>query len=258
MNTAIRRLFSRILIALVSLQAFSTFAATEGDPSLVFKLPALPEIKRHLFLLENPSYLVLVLENNGMGLSLSTKPVIRGRTNFEIRNLSVRYDGRSGSVYRYVATLKLSLAGVAKDVSVPAEVDVSGLGEGSITIKARPPMAGVIPAALLERVNFKLRLIADLSRQRELLKYLDGLPQASPGGSGLDPRFEAILTEAYNRGTVMVVPARDNGEATPLSEQLALIVTIAIWLVAVPLAMFLRYRRNLRRRPVRSGDVPPQ
>jgi hypothetical protein len=255
MNNAMRRLFSRILIAVVSFHAFSTLAATGEDPALTFRLPALPEIKRHLFLLENPSFLVLVLENNGMGLSLSTKPVIRGRTNFEIRNLAVRYDGKSGAVYRYVATLKLSLAGVATEVTVPAEVDVSGLGEGSITIKARPPMAGVIPAALLDRVNFKLRLIADLSRQRELLKYLDGLPQAA-GGSGVDPRFEAILTEAYNRGTVMIVPARDNGEAIPLSEQLALIVTIAIWLVAAPLAMFLRYRRNLRRRPAQGGDEP--
>ena len=113
----------------------------------------------------------------------------------------------------------------------------------------------IIPAALLERVDFKLKLIADLTRQREILGYLESLPQRLPAAGPLDARLEAILTEAYNRNTVVVVPARDNGGATPLSEQIALILTIAIWLIAVPLVMALRYRRNMRKLRAQGSDV---
>lgn len=250
-----RRIFCGFLIAGLSLCAPASFAAEGDRNALTFSLPVLPELQRHFYLLENPAYLVLVLENNGMGLSLSSKPVLRGRTGFSIRNLTVQFSGKSDSVYRYAATLKLSVAGVETEINVPAEVDVSGADSGSVVVKAYPPMAGIIPQVLLERVDFKLKLIADLARQGEILRYLENLPQRLPAAGPLDARLEAILTEAYNRSTVVVVPARDNGGATPLSEQIALILTIAIWLIAVPVVMVLRYRRNMRKLRTQGGDV---
>lgn len=253
-----RRIFCQICVATVALCALSSFAADRGGKDLVFKLPVVPELQRHLYLFENPAYLALVLENNGMSPSLSSKPVIKDRAGFEIRNLAVRFTGKSASVYRYTASLKLSLAGVVTEVVVPAEVDFSTLGSGSLTIKAYPPMAGAIPSFLLEKVDFKLRLIADLSRQREIVAYLDALPQKPPAAGALDPRLEAIITEAYNRGTMTVVSNKNTGEATPLSEQIGLILTIVIWLVGLPIVMILRYRRNMRKLRVQAGDVQRQ
>lgn len=250
-----RHIFRQICVATIALCALTSFAADRNGKDLVFKLPVLPELQRHLYLLENPAYLALVLENNGMSPSLSSKPVLHNRSSFEIRNLAVQFTGKSASVYRYSASLKLSLAGVATEVVVPAEVDLSALGSGSLTIKAYPPMAGAIPSFLLEKVDFKLKLIADLARQREIISYLDALPQKPPAAGALDPRLEAIITEAYNRGTMAVASSKNAGEATPLSEQIGLILTLAIWLVGLPIVMILRYRRNMRRLRTQPGDA---
>lgn len=249
------RFLSRVATAGLLLSVLTTFAADRSDKALVFKVPVLPELQQHLYLLENPAYMVLALENNGMSPSLSSKTVIKDRTGFEIRNLAVRFSGKLGSVYRYDAMLKFSLAGIAAELKVPAEVDISALKFGTLTVSAYPPMAGAVPSFLLEKVDFKLKLIADLSRQREIVSYLDGLPQKPPAAGALDPRLEAIITEAYNRGSTTVVSGRDVGEATPLSEQIGLILTIAIWLIGLPIVLILRYRRNMRRLRAQPGDT---
>lgn len=240
------RFFCRIGMIAVAMYALTAFGADRGDKALVFKLPVLPDMQRHLYLLENPAYLALALENSGMSISLSSRVQVKDRSTFEIRNLEVRFAGKTGSIYRYDAKLKFVIAGVDSDLAVPAEVDVSGLASGNITVKAHPPMAGAIPSFLLERVDFKLKLIADLSRQRDIVTYLDGLPQKLPASGALSPRLEAIITGAYNRGGLVPTGTRDVGEATPLPEQIGLIVTILIWLIAVPVVVALRYRRNRR------------
>jgi len=250
-----RSCFRRICIAIIGLCALTSFAAERSDKALVFKVAVLPELQQHLYLLENPAYMVLALENNGMSPSLSSKTIIKDRTGFEIRNLAVWFSGKSASVYRYDAMLKFSLAGIATELKVPAEVDVAALSSGTLTVRAYPPMAGAVPSYLLEKVDFKLKVIADLSRQRELVRYLDGLPQKPPAAGMLDPRLEAIITEAYNRGSTSVVPVKDVGEATPLSEQIGLILTLAIWLIGLPIVMILRYRRNMRRLRAQPSDA---
>jgi hypothetical protein len=250
-----RSCFCRICIAIIGLCALTSFAADRSDKALVFKVPVLPELQQHLYLLENPAYMVLALENNGMSPSLSSKTVIKDRTGFEIRNLAVRFSGKSGSVYRYDAMLKFSLAGIATELKVPAEVDISALKSGTLTISAFPPMAGAVPPFLLEKVDFKLKLIADLSKQREIVRYLDGLPQTPPAAGALDARLETIITEAYNRASNTVVSGKDVGEATPVSEQIALILTLVIWLIGLPVVMFVRYRRNMRRLRAQPSDA---
>jgi hypothetical protein len=88
-----------------------------------------------------------------------------------------------------------------------------------------------------------------------MVSYLDGLPQKLPAAGALDPRLEAIITEAYNRGSATVVLGKDSGEATPLSEQIGLILTLAIWLIGLPIVMILRYRRNMRRLRAQPSDA---
>jgi hypothetical protein len=65
--------------------------------------------------------------------------------------------------------------------------------------------------------------------------------------------LEKILIEAYNRGTPVATGGREFGDAEPLSEQLALIFTLAIWLVVVPAGLLAR--RWLRSRGVRRQLV---
>ncbi len=214
-----------------------------GD-AIVLKVPALPDAARHLKLLEFPSYLALALENNGFSPSQSSRLVVKDRAEFGIRTASVRFTGRKGAVFRYEAAVSMTAGGGAAALRVPVEVDASSLAAGTLVVRVYPPLSSLMPAELLERIEFKLRALASEAAQRKMVRYLDDI--AARGGSA-DAQLEAILTEAYNRGVPAAAGSgRDTGDAEPLSEQYALIATLAIWLVLVPLAFFVRRLRARR------------
>ena len=63
--------------------------------------------------------------------------------------------------------------------------------------------------------------------------------------------LEAIALEAYNRSGEPATGAtgRDRGEAEPLSDQVMLLATLAIWLIGFPVFLYFVRARRRRQRP---------
>jgi len=232
--------------ALCAMLAPSQAAQREGD-AIVFRVPALADAARHLKLLEYPAYLALALENNGFSPSHSSRLTIRDRREFEIRNASVRFVDSKGDKFRYEAALKLPMGGSGTSLRVPVEVDVSSLASGTIVLRVYAPMSSLLPADLLDRIEFKARSLANEAAQRQVLRYLDEIGARHKAGPGTDAVLEAILLEAYNRGAPAAPGGRDTGDAEPLREQYALLATLAIWLLLVPLLILGRIWYRARR-----------
>lgn len=229
------------VIALVLLAALLVplQAANAEQDSVTFKFPVLPELERHVEMLAFPAYLALALENNGFKPSYTHRLLVLDREGFELGQASVRYLGRNGTSFRYESSLKLSAGGVESVVNVPVEVDVAAISSGTLTIRVLSPLSKLLPQELRDRIEFKMRFFADAAAQRRMLQYLDETRKRVQGSSP-ERMVEAILMEAYNRGAPAASARRDVGDAEPMVDQLWFIATLFIWLIAVPLAFFVR------------------
>jgi hypothetical protein len=214
----------------------SACAADERSDAIRFDVPALPGLQRYVELLAQPGYLAIALESNDLSPSLSSKLKVteRGRA-AEIRNATLRFTARKGTVFTYEAGYLLGLGDVK--VSFPVAVDVSELAAGNVKVALSPPLASLIPLELTERIRLKTHLVANPEAQKKVLAYLDR--QAKDGDLA-----QAILLDAYNRSGGPGASARDVGDALPLSEQWMLILTLLIWAVAAPAAYLLHWRRQ--------------
>jgi hypothetical protein len=207
----------------------------------------LPETARHLELLALPAYLALVLENNGLNPSLSSRVMVKDRTSFSIRAGTVRFVARKGPVFHYEGTVTIPLGIAEPGFTVPVEVDTTALAQGKVVVRAYSGLSAVLPQALIERVEFKARALAGVESQRKVLAYLDRLAQDHRVKErGLEPMLEAIAFEAYNRGGPATGAGIDRGRAEALSDQALLLITVAIWLLGFPI--FLWVVRSHRRR----------
>jgi len=113
-----------------------------------------------------------------------------------------------------------------------------------------PPLAKLVPQPFIERVEFKIRELANLQAQKNVLAYLDRIAKEQGKKRGFDGMLEAIAFEAYNRsgGPSVATPVRDRGEAEPLSDQIMLLATLAIWIIGFPVFLyFVRTRRKGQR-----------
>src|SRR5437773_6282533 len=221
----------------------ASFTALAAD-DLRFEVLVLPEFERHATLFAYPGYAAIALESIGLSPSLSSKLRVgnAGRL-VEIRFGMLRFAGSKDAVYSYEASLTSGLGEGGPRLTFPVTVDASSLAAGKMIITARPPLASLIPAEVNDRIELKLRTIANAGAQKQILGYLDQLAKtAKTDSSGLR---EAILLDSYNRsGGGSAGGGVDVGEALPLSEQWMLILTLLIWVVAVPAAYFYSLRRQ--------------
>jgi hypothetical protein len=233
-----------LVLAGTIVYALTAALTARAADDLRFEVSVLPELQRHAALFGNPGYAAIALETIGLSPSLSSKLVIgNGGRSVEIHYGMLRYAGRKDAVYSYEASIKPGLGEGGPRLTFPVTVDVSSLASGKMIITARPPLASLIPDAVNERIQFKLRTIANAAAQKQILDYLDQLAKAAKTDGG--SIFEAILLDAYNHGGGPSAGGGvDVGEALPLSEQWMLILTLIIWAVAVPAAYFYRLRRR--------------
>jgi len=221
----------------------ASFTALAAD-DLRFEVLVLPEFERHATLFAYPGYAAIALESIGLSPSLSSKLRVgnAGRL-VEIRFGMLRFAGSKDAVYSYEASLTSGWGEGGPRLTFPVTVDASSLAAGKMIITARPPLASLIPAEVNDRIELKLRTIANAGAQKQILGYLDQLAKtAKTDSSGLR---EAILLDSYNRsGGGSAGGGVDVGEALPLSEQWMLILTLLIWVVAVPAAYFYSLRRQ--------------
>jgi hypothetical protein len=232
--TRLRYLWLAVLLPLAS-------NAAEPGSELSFEIPTLPGYQRYVRLFEHPGYLAVLLENNDLPLTHSSKLIVRERgREVEAKNIVIRFIGRNGTSYNYEAGVTLGIGSAS--VTVPVVADFSGLAAGKTTVVARLPLATLIPGEKRERIQSKVRTFANAATQQKLLDYLDRLSKTVPG-AGFDGLGEAILLDAYNRGGGPALRG-DVGDAVPLSEQWMLILTLAIWFILFPIALIVyRLRR---------------
>lgn len=206
-----------------------------------FEVPALPGLQRYADLLERPGYFAIALENNDLSPSQSSKLKItqQGRA-AEIRNATLRFTGRKGAVFTYEAGYLLGLGD--NKLSFPVAVDLSDIAAGKVKLTLSPPLASLMPADLTDRIRIKTQLIANREAQKKILGYLD---LHSKSGD----LAQAILLDAYNRGGGPMAEARDVGDAVPLSDQWMLILTLAIWLIVLPVTLLVKQLRRARGKP---------
>jgi hypothetical protein len=240
---------ARTLLLLLALA--SGFASAQSSrPTIRFEVAVLPEVERYLGMLAVPGFAALALENNGLYTSLSSRMVIKSREQFEVRGATVRYVGQKGRVYSYEAGTTLFLGIGESTFTFPAEIDTSEVRKGKLVIRVHTPLAGVLPQEIVDRIQFKIRSIADLHSQRKLLDYLDRLTLEQAGG-GTERVLEAIAFEAYNRSARATGAGGERRDASVVSDIAILLIVASIWLIGFPIFLLL-YRRRQRQVP------PPQ
>lgn len=243
MNPGILRWLGALAVLVASLPGIA-----QGTGEMRYEISTAAGVERHLVFLEHPGYLAIALETNDLNPSLSSKLVVRDRgREVEARIAVFRYVGRQGSLYNYEAGLAIGLGGARSTLTFPVIVDLSSLAAGKAVVVVKPPLAALLPSDLNDRIQIKMRMVANAAAQKKIVDYLDRLAKDASQNSAPEALFERILLDAYNRAGRPGMTARDVGDAVPLSEQWMLILTLLIWAVAVPAVYFLRLRR--RRKP---------
>jgi hypothetical protein len=256
--------FCKTLVFLSRVLVFCLFAipwlasevqAADKD-AMQFNIPVLQDARRHIGLLEYPAYLAVALDNAGMGLSRSGKITIwdDGKA-LQYKTATLRFVENRGPVFRYAVSVDWGLGMVQTSFKLPVEVDISSLEKGQVNVRVFPPFAKLFPQELTDRIQLKIQTLADISLQKKMLDYFDGLEKKRTPGSKIESVANLILIQAYNLQAANAgdyVP-REPGDAEPLSDQLLLLITLTIWLVIVPLVALGRYLwRKYRKRPAES------
>jgi hypothetical protein len=235
----------RYVLALVLTTPLVSYA-DEPANELKFEIHTLPGYQKYVGLLEYPGYIGVALENNDLHPTLSSKMTVRQRgRELAAENLFIRFTGRTDSSYAYEAGLSLGIGKTS--VTFPVTVDLSGLNSGKTMVVAKLPLATLIPNEMRERIQTKVRTLANLAAQQKVLDYLDERTKTA-GSADATALMEAILLDAYNRSDA--TPAGDVGDAVPLSEQWMLLLTLAIWLIVVPVGLITYRLRRRRAKPV--------
>lgn len=206
-------------------------------------IPVRPAFAEYTDLLAAPSYMLVALDNARASPLSGGRVVIQDVASFRYRIIEGRFTGRQGSVYRYEGKLEWNLAVTTAALTAAVEIDTTRLVDGTVSLRASFPLASLLPAELSERIQTKLALIGDLKRQDQLLAYLAGVRKRMDAAAAAKPTMgELILIDAHNQSMALGSSVREPGDAELLSDQVLLIITLLIWLVAVPAAIVMRRR----------------
>jgi hypothetical protein len=228
-------------------------ANAQNPPRIAADIPVRQAFAKYTDLLAAPSYVLVALDNIEASPLAGGRVTILDPASFRYRIIEARYAGRKDAVYRYEGRIEWNLAVTTAALSGVMELDTAQLAEGRVGLKVSFPLAGLLPDELVERIRAKLALIGEPKRQDQLLAYLAALQKRIDAAPAPRPTlYELILVDAHNRSMAVGSSVRENGDAEPLSDKALFIVTILIWLVAVPAALILR-RRSLARRALKKN-----
>jgi hypothetical protein len=228
-------------------------AEPRGAAPFEAQIPARPAFAKYIDLLAAPSYVLVALDNIQASPLSGGRITIQDPRSFRYRIIEGRFAGRKGSLYRYEGKLEWNLAVTTAALAAVMELDTARLADGTVLLRVQFPLAGLLPDELTERIRGKLALLGDMDRQDKLISYLAGLEKRIDAASAPKPTMaELILIDAHNQSIASGSVVREPGDAEPLSDQVALIATLLIWLIAVPATLVLR-RRWLTRRAKRGA-----
>lgn len=237
-----------IFLMLVIGRLSPAFAAIEP---LKFEIPVSSALSTYVdTLLVSPAYAALALQNAGLPIALITPIKLLNRQSFQVGPGKVNYQKKKDKVYFYTASFVLPLG---KEISFPVEIDVSDMDNGRLQIRAYTGLSGLIPQDILIRVESKLQMLANANSQKQLIAYLFERSGGKLGDIDAQSRlFDAIVFDAFNNSGQLASSVgspnqREAGLAEPLSDQMALILAVIIWMVGFPIYLFIirRQRKHL-------------
>lgn len=249
-------IYARLLVAAVILLLCSPAyaVAKESKDALQFDIMVAQGAERYLELLEYPAYLAVALENNGIKPSGHLgRALLIDESSIQFKNAKLRYIGKSGFVYKYKFNLEWGAI-----FELPMEVDTSLMLKGHMLVRVYIPMARLFPDVLVERIRTKIQILSGPDVQKKMLTYLDDLANKNTNAHKLEGIFSQIMMQSYNSpvgiGDSAECAIREPGDAESLSDQAYLLVTLAIWLIVVPLAAasyygWKRFKGHKTRKP---------
>lgn len=241
------RLLISILIALlsvgVSLPVYADRAAINLDINVSTKLQPYSDI-----VFEYPAYVSMALQNIGVPISLSKPLKILSSKSIQIGSEKLTYLKKNGKTYFYTTSVALPLG---KEIAVPVEIDATNFRNGIIHIRIYPPLSGLVPQDVIVKIESKLQTLANPSVQNQLISYFTENLHGGSINSPLDISrlFESIAFDAYNQMGLSSrldnsKKMREIGGSEALSDQFFLIAAVLIWLVGLPIFLYVIRKRR--------------
>jgi hypothetical protein len=230
----------------------SPVAAAQRE-AVSIELEVLPAAKRYVDLAAYPSYLAVALKNNGFSPSDSGLLILKDGHSLRFKNAELTFIKQDKGVFHYSAAVEWSFGIGQSKFEIPAQADLSKVGDGKVVVRFFPPLAQFFPEKVTDGLRLKIQSLAAPAAQKRMLQYFDGLPGSKDGRLDTARMFERIMLDAYNLAAVApaLLGAREPGDAEPLADQWMLLATLAFWLVIVP--GFFVARAAWRMRKARKG-----
>lgn len=202
-----------------------------------FEIDVLPASERYVEMLEYLPFIAVALENNGIKPSNSGRVIIVDRHTVQFKGVEVRFLRRQDAVFHYQGNIEWDIGVTQASFKLPIEADLSALANGKVMVRVHLRVAKLIPQAITDRIKLKVMSLSGPAVQQKLLDYFDRLTKVNSPARGVDGLKELILIDGYNLlgasgGGTLTEP----GDAEPISDQILLLITLAIWFVIVPLS----------------------
>ena len=228
------------------------FADEENDGSLEFKIPIVPGANNYVEFLSSPAYLLVAMQNNGINPSNQGQAVLVDSKTVQMNMLELKYLEKIGSTYFYNVDLTWESAIKTFVFHIPVEIDTDEMSAGSITARFFVPFASYFPEEFVTRLRNRIAFFSASELQYRLLDYLDNLRATIEPALGFSDLSEALMLQSFSIRPHLLTTADcvipEPGDSVSLKEQLALIVTIFIWFVIIPLSFFGKWAWNRYKR----------
>ncbi|OIQ74631.1 hypothetical protein GALL_437140 [mine drainage metagenome] len=216
-----------------------TYAATSKEGALQFEIPMVQGTEKYLELLAFPSYLVVALENNGIKTSNMGRPTLIDERTVQFKSAILHFAEKKGTVYSYKGSLEWDIPLKHLKFEVPVEIDTASISKGTIQVNVFVPLAKLFPDTLVERIRMKIQSLSGPEVQKQMTAYFDDISKKSESMSGLQGMFAKIMLQSYSAPAESygACVTHEPGDAESLSDQIYLLVTLAIWLIVVPVTI---------------------
>jgi hypothetical protein len=198
-------------------------------------------------LFESPAYAALAFQNSGMPISLSRPMKILSPKELQIGSDRLIFESKKGNIYIYKITVGLPFG---REIAIPVQVEVTNTEGSKLSIRAYPLGSELVPQNLIIKIESKLQSLANINAQKNLIDYLAARTKGRLDSSETKSQlFSQITFDAINQMNLSSASPRnggDVGQAESLSNQLPLIIAIAIWMIGLPIGLYLIRRYRLR------------
>jgi len=237
--------YTKVLIFLLFFSALAENGVAsqgKGEP-LSFDIPVVAGVDRYLDFLSSPSYLVVALQNNGVNASNMGRPNLIDAQTVQMNLVRLAFVNAHDDLYSYDVALEWQSPIKTFHFNIPMEIDTKKIKTGSVRVNFYIPFASQFPEALLDRLRIRISFFSDPEFQEVVISYLDTLAGTVDSTVGFQGLVDTLMLQSFSSGVQVATDCvvSEPGDSEPLSEQWALIITLAIWLIIMPVGLLVRY-----------------